>query len=522
MANLPDDFGYDAVRTLARVGDPTPARDHSVFWSEWFRALGSGRPDLAVREAGADASDPTATHEFRSIEGLRIGCRLLVPRGACRAGVVTCHGYEVAETLANGDGRWRALVERGVAVLSVRLRGYPGSQLDTGNLTDVRSGGGWFTHGLAEAGDPIEATRWVAPLGAADLANACRALRNAMFGRTEGMSIAVEGGRAPIYLHGESLGGGMAVIVAAQLVGRLRHEPIVERLAIGLPSLGDWSWRFAHRAAGIGEEVRALMEAHPALAETISQRVRLMDAAVHAVRVRGPVLGKLAERDGVVPAPSSAAVFNALGSDPGQKWRFVVPAGHADAGVANARRHALFERCLTDFFDPTRPVREAMEAWEPVLCGGERAPEPGASAAPASLFGADVLTRDRDAALIAAYQRAGRTLDSLPYTEEFAAIMGEVSGAFAGEREALHRLHTLRKAGRLPRLGRAGERPPTLEPEHERMLRALVEEAAGTMGARDRLPYTPEFDALGERFGRETGLSLGRHELWRVIAKLAK
>jgi len=43
----------------------------------------------------------------------------------------------------------------------------------------------------------------------------------------------------------------------------------------------------------------------------------------------------------VVPAPTAAAVFNALAGDPGRKWRFTVRYGHHDGGVADMRRHAL-------------------------------------------------------------------------------------------------------------------------------------------------------------------------------------
>lgn len=516
MTTPPNDFGLDPVRTLARVGDPTPARDHSVFWGEWFRRLGADRPELRARAPGADPSDPSATHEFTSVGGVRVGCRLLVPGGACLGGVVAAHGAVVDAPMAADDDRWRALVERGVAVAIVRVRGYPGSRLDTPDLpTDP---GAWFTHGL----DAPDADAWVVPHAAADLANACRALRNALHGRTPGVTPRVEAARPMLALHGESLGAGLAVIVAAQLVGRLRHERIVERLAIGVPSMGDWPWRLEHPAGGNGAAVRVLLERAPDRRDAIAQRVRLCDAVVHAHRARGTVLCKLAERDEVVPAPSAAAVFNAMGSDPGEKWRFVVPVGHAEAGVGNARRHAVFERCVADFLDPARDPREAMEAWEPVLSSGERAPAARDPEPAPTLFGADVLTRDRDAALIRAYERAGRTLDSLPYTETFETVVRESGSASGSEREVLHRLHTLRKAGRLPRLGRAGERPPTIETDHERVLRGLVMEACGSMGARDRLPYTESFDRLAERFQRETGLALGRHELWRVIAKLAK
>ncbi|GJM18892.1 MAG: hypothetical protein DHS20C14_11050 [Phycisphaeraceae bacterium] len=525
------------VQTLARVADHAPARDHSAFWGEWFRLVGAERPHLTPRTPGADPSDPTATHEFSSFDGTRIGCRLVLPEGPVRAGLVTSHGYDVTTTLEQDGADWKPLVERGVAVLCVRIRGYPGSQLGVGDLTQAHPMGGWFTRGLDADGDAPERTmEWIVPRAVGDLADACRALRNALYGRSPDAKLDTGGNaRPPVYLHGESLGAGLATIVAAQLVGRLRHEPMIERLAIGLPSMGDWPWRLEHTSGGTGREVESLLRARPDRAEIIQQRLRLLDTVVHAARVRGPALAKLAERDDVVPAPSAAAVFNALGSDPGLKWRFLVPAGHCEGGLANARRHALFARCLADFFDPDRFATQAMGPWEPVLTDGERGPD-GASprvgagaddsdAPPPTLFGAGALTPDADAALITAYERAGRTLDALPYTPEFEALLrdaGKASGVTTAPRDALHRLHNLRKAGRLPRLGRATERPPTIEPEQETLLGGLVVDAVGSMGARDRLPHTPEFDAIVERFNLKTGLELSHHDLWRVVAKLAK
>ena len=58
--------------------------------------------------------------------------------------------------------------------------------------------------------------------------------------------------------------------------------------------------------------------------------------------------------------------------------------------------------------------------------------------------------------------------------------------------------------------------------EHETLLEALVIEHAGSLGQRDRLPYTEGFDRLAERFNAQTGSSLGARDLWRLIARLAK
>ena len=54
------------------------------------------------------------------------------------------------------------------------------------------------------------------------------------------------------------------------------------------------------------------------------------------------------------------------------------------------------------------------------------------------------------------------------------------------------------------------------------MLRQLVIDAAGSLGQRDQLPYTPGFDDLNAQFNAGTGRSLAPHDLWCLIAKLAK
>ncbi|QKK09594.1 MAG: hypothetical protein HND58_16435 [Planctomycetota bacterium] len=89
----------------------------------------------------------------------------------------------------------------------------------------------------------------------------------------------------------------------------------IDRLAIGLPTFGDWSWRLEdpeRMAFGSGAELRALLRSlGPDAAAEARETLRLCDAAVHAKKVRAATLCKLALRDEVVPAPSAAAVFNA-------------------------------------------------------------------------------------------------------------------------------------------------------------------------------------------------------------------
>lgn len=139
-------------------------------------------------------------------------------------------------------------------------------------------------------------------------------------------------------------------------------------------------------------------------------------------------------------------------------------------------------------------------------------------------LGAARLSRE-DALLASAYERVGRTLDDLPYTEEFEALHRAIVGDLASvdsRRDLFHRLHNLRKAGRLPRVGRALAEPVQASARERERLADLVIQAVGALSKRDRLPYTPAFDAIVERFNALAGKSLEAHDVWRLIARLAK
>ncbi|MEO1584736.1 MAG: hypothetical protein AAFR96_09220 [Planctomycetota bacterium] len=141
-----------------------------------------------------------------------------------------------------------------------------------------------------------------------------------------------------------------------------------------------------------------------------------------------------------------------------------------------------------------------------------------------TLFGDEPDRDARDDAIVDAYRHAGRMLDDLPYTDDFETLMTLVlqTDPAASHRNVFHRLHNLRKAGKLPRLGRGASTPPKLGEEHEQLLIVLVQDQAGSLGQRDRLPYAEGFDRVASAFADRTGLQLSHHDLWRVIAKLAK
>jgi len=371
----PEDYGLSGVQTFAHIGDPTPSPDHSVFWKQWYTRLIDDSPVLRNRTV-SDDSDPSATHEFISENGVRIGCVLVLPanKRPVRASLVTAHGYTHAATLQDSKRRWQNIADTGVAILIMRLRGYPGSQIGIGDQTTLdQLGAGWIGRGFAGE----KHNEWILPGAVADVCNACRVMRNALLHRDTDAPIAVDPtiDHPGVYLTGTSLGGGISTIAAAQLIGKLSGESIVDRLAVALPSLGAWNWRLAHRLSGTTTEIEKVLTHHQDRRAELINRLRLCDAVVHGRKVRVPTLGMLARKDDVAPAPSAAAVFNSIDSDPGRKWRFVVPYGHFDGGIGNARRHALFERVMIDFFDPTHRPIDSMSPWESILHDGDHGPD---------------------------------------------------------------------------------------------------------------------------------------------------
>lgn len=515
----PDDFGLSALATLAHIGEPTRSVRHVPFWKAWATGVFEHRPRLVPRtEASADPSDNTATHEFESCRAVRIGCSLVAPSGRARAGLVALHGYSGVPTLAESTESWRGLAIRGVAVLVLRARGYPGSQADVPQLVAharaPEGGGGlWITHGLdIPLSDHGYGSEWSLSYALADVVNAVRALRETL------------GPGVPVSISGESMGGALAVLAAATL----NDSDPVARLAIGFPGMGDWPWRLCRQGGpdgGADGLVRRFITDHPGQEHEIASTLRVFDTAIHARRIFCPVLCKLAVRDDVVPAPAAASVFNALGCDPGCKWRYVVRYGHFDGGIADSRRHSLFDRLVPEFLDPDRdPCDRDWEAagLTPSMAAPERrAGSPNPPAKPVLLFGGGP---DPDEVLIQAYVSTGRTLDDLPYTPEFQRLHRAVTAAGPGptERDVFHKLHNLRKAGRLPRLGKPASKPPKIDAQDETTLAAMVAAAVGSLGQRDQLPYTPAFDSIIERFNQTTGRSLSAHDTWRLVAKLAK
>ena len=70
--------------------------------------------------------------------------------------------------------------------------------------------------------------------------------------------------------------------------------------------------------------------------------------------------------------------------------------------------------------------------------------------------------------------------------------------------------------------GRAKGRAPAVTDDQAQAMSALVVEAIGELSKRDQLPYTAAFDRIVVAFNTQAGLSFDPHQVWRVVAKLAK
>ncbi len=337
MLSSPVDYGLTVAMTLAqRLDLALPLGFQQAFDGHWM-AFREAVGNLPVRWQGE--IDTTMNQVMiRSLDSVRIAARVTIPdpKSTVRGIVVTSHGYaDVPESFGEEPEPWTL---RDLATVRVRIRGYPPSTID---MPDLRSD--WIMHKPPLRRAVAEA--WIVRGAVADIMQAVRCAR-AHFGAS-----------MPITLHGESLGGGLATMAAAQLA--LMNQP-PQRLILALPSLGDWRWRAGRYCNGAGARINVLLDALRGDDRTqLLEGLLLYDAALHAAHIATPTLAKLATLDDIVPAPSAAAIFNAIASD--EKWSFVTRYGHFDGGIANARRHALFERLQVAFADPAHSPGEVME-----------------------------------------------------------------------------------------------------------------------------------------------------------------
>ncbi len=329
----PEDYGLTAEETLAHTLSGPPPADFDAFWSEFREEVAS------LPRTWRNAVDPDEPTEviISSVRSVRIVARVSCPPGplaAFRGGVITSHGSGAEASFPQTPEPW---CDHGMVTVRLRVRGYPPSTWD---LPDCRWD--WILRGIESP------ETWILRGAVADVIQAFRGLRGWL------------GDDRPIGIHGESLGGGLAVMAAAQLTA-MGDPP--HRLAIGLPSFGDWAWRAGRYCNGTGGLVNEFLTTMRQDADRLVERMGLLDAAHHAPRVPAPTLVKLAELDDVVPAPSAASIANAL--PPDQLWRWITRYGHFEGGLADLRRHAVFERMHPAFLDPAQEPEAVFAAHAP-------------------------------------------------------------------------------------------------------------------------------------------------------------
>ena len=126
-------------------------------------------------------------------------------------------------------------------------------------------------------------------------------------------------------------------------------------------------------------------------------------------------------------------------------------------------------------------------------------------------------------ALIALYEKTGRTADDLPYTPHFESLYKAYADHYGTSRptrqEAWRHLLNIRKRGKLPKLGEARSKPPKVTDEALAQLRQML---GADIGKRYRLPYTKRFDELVDEFNKSQDRPLSPHLVWRLVATLAK
>lgn len=192
--------------------------------------------------------------------------------------------------------------------------------------------------------------------------------------------------------------------------------------------------------------------------------------------------------------------------------------------------HADRKRLRLDFRSPpTRgsrgyfatvrdPFGVVLEIADLALAGDPNAPSPE------RLFDDAASGHKPDRARLAEiYAKLGRTADDLPYTTHFETLYDAYATGFADPKpshaEVWRHVLTTRKSGALPKLGAAKSKPPELDDPDRMKLAQLLKD---DLGKRDRLPYTPRFDEIVNAFNRGRRRPFSPHQIWRLVATLAK
>lgn len=303
-------YGYD-TEALHRIEPVAPPVGFARTWRAWY--------DRALRVPAAPEITPprrVGAHDvsivsFTASDGMRLRAWLAQPtEGSARVGIVHSHGYGGREApefdRVPSDAAVIFPVARGLGALNEGI-GAPAVKEQH------------ILHGIGDVDTYI--------LGrcAADLWSAGNAL----------VAIA---GSLPLYLVGESFGGGLGAL-ALPWDGRFVGATLI------VPTFGNYDIRLAIPCEGSGETVRRYYGRHPGVREVL----RWFDASSAATFIRVPVRVEAALWDTYVPPPGQFAVANAIAqasrTHPRAELELeVLPAGHAEyPGLGDVRA-----RCAAD------------------------------------------------------------------------------------------------------------------------------------------------------------------------------
>lgn len=295
-ATIDGTYGYDLDALLAVAPVPAPA-GFADTWRHWRREAAAVAAAPELTPLGRRGAHDVFEVAFSTVDGLRLRGWFGMPAaGPARVGIVHGHGY------GGRDAPEFARVPADAAVIFPVARGL--GALNT------------------EVGAPSTSDRHV--LHGIDDAESYALGRCAADLWTAGDVLVDLAGEVPLYLVGESFGGGIGALA-------LPWDDRMIGATLIVPSFGQYDIRLQVPCLGSGEHVRRYVGEHPAAREVL----RLFDASTAATFARVPVRVEAALWDSSVPAPGQFAVANGVAQaearGSGARLELeVLPAGHAE------------------------------------------------------------------------------------------------------------------------------------------------------------------------------------------------
>ena len=289
-------YGYDlaGLRAVAPVPAPPGFAD---TWRRWRRDAAGVPARPGLTPLGRRGRHDVFEVAFDTLDGLRLRGWFGMPAaGPVRVGVVHSHGY------GGRDAPDFSRVPADAAVIFPVARGLGALNVEVGAPSTSER------HVLHGIDDP---ETYAIGRCAVDL-------------WTAGDVLVELAGDVPLYIVGESFGGGVGALA-------FPWDDRVIGATLIVPSFGQYDIRLQVPCAGSGEPLRRYVQAHPEAREVL----RFFDASTAATFARVPVRVEAALWDANVPAPGQFAVAHAVAqaqsAGTGARLELeVLPAGHAE------------------------------------------------------------------------------------------------------------------------------------------------------------------------------------------------